>query len=177
MGVGLYNKVRPYKILLIAYFWGEQLLIINSLPISLARRRNRAQNKQSRRVIGSYFQASKLYGLSYSYVQNYRKQKSIFQSAFLLQERQNTAEIDKKARVSFVFLWCKLNINEQNTRTKHQQLELPQHLKRARVSTQLLVHVKLPRKDSCIQDYSAIAQRLHAQYCTQYNTSDIKNKK
>ena len=92
-----------------------------------------------------------------------------FRALFLVQERQNTAEIDKRARIS-LFPWCKLNIREQ-TRTK-----LPQHLKRARVPTQLLEHVKLPRKDSCIQDYSAIAQRLHAQYCTQYNTTDIKIK-
>ena len=93
-----------------------------------------------------------------------------FRALFLLQEQQNIAEIDKRARIS-LFPWCKLNIKEQNTRTK-----LPQHLKQARVPTQLLVYVKLPRNDSCIQDYSAIAQRLHMQYCTQYNTIDIKIK-
>jgi len=35
----------------------------------------------------------------------------------------------------------------------------------------------LPRNDSCIYNYSAIAWRLHAQYCTYYNTMDIKKKK
>jgi len=47
IGVGLYNEVRPYKILLVGYFWGEYLLITNSLPISLARRRDRVQDKKS----------------------------------------------------------------------------------------------------------------------------------
>ncbi len=49
MGVGLGSEVRPYRIPLVGYFWGEYLLITNSLPFSLARRRNRVQNKQSRR--------------------------------------------------------------------------------------------------------------------------------
>ena len=46
MGVGLRNEARPYKILLVGYFWREYLLITNSLPFSLARRRDRVQNKQ-----------------------------------------------------------------------------------------------------------------------------------
>jgi len=47
IGVGLRNEVRPYKIPLVGYFWGEYLLITNSLPFSLARRRNRVQDKKS----------------------------------------------------------------------------------------------------------------------------------
>ena len=130
MGVGLYNEVRPYKIPvfqnvnleLVGYFQGEYLLITNSLPISLVRRRNKVQEKKTYRnncqlslnwqtIQGPLFLYAKiLLNLS-------------FRALFLLQEQQNTAEIDKRARIS-LFPQCKLNIREQNTRIK-----LPQHLK------------------------------------------------